>query len=113
MPTVPSIFNGPKLIVKKTVEYDMPCPKCSKEMRVTDISEGAPIECTSCSNVTWRMAYNPPWWSKTSRFALSLVVTFILGIISSLVAATIYENYTKSGNSGVNLQAPTTTTDKR
>lgn len=113
MPTVPSIFNGPKLIVKKAVEYDMPCPKCSKEMRVTDISEGTPIECTSCRNVTWRMAYDPPWWSKTSRFTLSLVGTFILGVIASLVAATIYENYTKSWNSGSNLKSPTITTDKR
>jgi len=113
VPTIPSIFNGPKLVVKKAVEYDMPCPKCSKEMRVTDISEGTPIECPSCNNVTWRMAYYPPWWSKTSRFVYSLICTFILGVIASLVAAAIYEKYIKSGNIGANLKIPTITTDTR
>ena len=113
MTAPPSLVNGPSAVVKKKLEYDQPCPKCSKEMRITDISEGAPIACGNCGNVTWRIAYTPPWWSKTSRFALSLLGTFILGVISSLVASTIYEKYTQSRNTSAYNNTKPTITQKR
>jgi ribosomal protein L37AE/L43A len=108
MPNTPSIVNGPKLEVKKKIEYDIPCPKCNKEMRVTDVSEGALVECTDCGNVTWRIAYSPPWWAKTSRFLLSLLFSFIFGIFISLTAAWLYENSFKSGDVRVETNAPIT-----
>jgi len=109
----PSLVNGPSAIVKRKLEYDQPCPKCAKEMRITDISEGTPIACSSCGNVTWRIAYNPPWWSKTSRFLLSLLVTFILGVLASLAAAAIYEKYTQSRDAITENNPTTTITKKR
>jgi hypothetical protein len=75
-------------------------------MRVTDINEGALVECKKCGNITSRMAYSPPWWSKTSRFILSLILTFILGISASLIASWLYEKYSKSGNAGIKYEFP-------
>lgn len=112
MPNIPSIVNGPRLEVKKKIEYDLPCPKCAKEMRVTGVTEGSLIECKECGNITWRMAYTPPWWAKTSRFIISILLAFILGIGSSLVASWIYEKYSKARDARTELNLPTATTKR-
>lgn len=93
----PSIVDGPKLEVRRAIEYDMPCPKCRKDIRVTQIEAGAVIKCPhpKCNNVTWRPEYVPPWWAKTSKFVLSLIGSFVLGVSTSLVASILYEKYTK------------------
>ena len=67
-------------------------------MRITSIATGALIKCTKCKNVTWRPDYVPPWWSKTSRFALSLIGSFILGVAASFVASIAYEKYSHAAN---------------
>jgi len=98
MAAPPSIIDGPKLQVRRVTEFEMPCPKCSKDIRVTAIEAGAVIKCphTKCGNVTWRPEYVPPWWARTRNFSLAIIGSFSVGIISSLVASRIYEEYTKS-----------------
>jgi hypothetical protein len=113
MPTIPSVVGGPRLGVKKKIEYDLPCPKCSKDMRITEVKEGAAIECAECKNVTWRMDYEPPWWAKTSKFVGSLIVTFILGVATSLFSSWLDQKYTASRQAGVDSQPPFTTIIKK
>ncbi len=107
MSDIPSIVGGPRLQVKKKVEFDLPCPKCSKDMRVTEVGEGSVIACKNCSNVTWRMAYEPPWWAKTSKFILSLVATFVLGVVTSLFASWLYEKYQQARPARPQANVPT------
>jgi len=111
MADIPSIVNGPKLQVRESKEYDVSCPSCSVAMRITSIASGALIKCPSCGNITWRPDFVPPWWSKTSRFALSLIGSFVLGVSASFVASIVYEKYNQSGH--VTSQAnPTSITAK-
>jgi hypothetical protein len=106
MPDIPSIVDGPRLAVKKKVEYDIPCPKCNKEMRITNLKDGTPIKCNNCDNVTWSMPYVPPWWAKTSRFIFSILLSFILGFMASFLAAWVYEKYSESRNTGIKSEFP-------
>ncbi|MFZ3116029.1 MAG: hypothetical protein WA121_10560 [Syntrophales bacterium] len=108
----PSIVNGPRLEVKEIKEYILPCPKCLKDMRITDIAVGAVIKCDDCQNITWRISYIPPWWAKTSRFVLSVLLAFILGLGSSLLATWLYEKYYKVGEVRSELNLPTATTKR-
>ena len=109
MSSPPSIVNGPRLVITKAVELDMPCPKCAKEIRVTSIEEGTVIKCphAKCGNVTWRPVYVPPWWARTKAFTWSLLGAFALGIISSLVASFIYEKYTDARKLVTEDKSPT------
>jgi ssDNA-binding Zn-finger/Zn-ribbon topoisomerase 1 len=113
MPKIPSVVGGPRLEVKMKKEYDLPCPKCSKDMRITEVKEGAVIECAECKNVTWRMDYELPWWAKTSKFVGSLIVTFVFGVATSLFSSWLYEKYTDSRQAGVDSQPPFTTIIKK
>ena len=106
MPKTPSIIDGPRLEVKKKVEYDIPCPKCGKEMRVTEVTEGAVIECNECSNVTWRMPYTSPWWAKTSHFILTIFFSMVFGIVVSFTGTWLYDKYSKSRDAQIELNAP-------
>ena len=94
----PSIVDGPTLEVRKAVEYDMPCPKCRMEIRVTELKVGTVLKCPHgrCGNVTWRPEYVPPWWAKPSKFILSLIISFILGVIGSMTASFLYEKHFNS-----------------
>ena len=100
MAEIPSIIDGPRMEIKRAVEFDNPCPKCHKEIRVTKIEAGAVIRCphARCGNVIWRPEYIPPWWAKTKNFVISLVVTFVLGFVASFLASMAFEKYTNSGN---------------
>lgn len=82
-------------------------------MRITEVNEGAAIECAECKNVTWRMDYEPPWWAKTSKFVGSLIVTFILGVATSLFSSWLDQKYTASRQAGVDSQPPFTTIIKK
>lgn len=113
MSNIPSVVDGPRLEVKKKIEYDIPCPKCSKEMRVTNVSDGSLIECKSCGNVTWRMSYIAPWWAKTSKFIISLALSFVLGVASSFAASIIYEKYYKPANASAYSNPATATAKSR
>ena len=111
MSTQPLIVTGPKLQIRPVTEYDMPCPKCSKDIRVTDVQAGAVIKCphSRCGNFTWRPEYIPPWWAKLRNFGLALIVSFASGVISSLVASKIYEEHSKSRNVPAKAAAAPTT----
>jgi len=100
MSTPPLIVNGPKLQIRPVTEYDMSCPKCSKDIRVTDVQAGAVIKCphSRCGNFTWRPEYIPPWWAKARNFGLALIGSFAVGVISSLFASKIYEEHSKVGD---------------
>ncbi len=102
MSDIPSVVSGPDLQVKRTVEYDLPCPKCSKDMRVTAVKEGAIVECRHCKNVTWRIGYKPPWWAKTWALVLSLLFALMTGFISNI----IYESYKEAQKPVVTIDPP-------
>jgi hypothetical protein len=102
MSDIPLVVSGPNLQIKRTVEYDLPCPKCSKDMRVTAVKEGAIVECRYCKNVTWRIGYKPPWWAKTWAFVLSILIALTTGVISSI----IYDFYKEARNPVVSLDSP-------
>jgi hypothetical protein len=92
MSDIPSVVSGPDLQIKETVEYDLPCPKCAKDMRVTSVKEGALVKCKNCKNVTWRIRYVPPWWAKTWILISALVFALATGFASSW----LFEKYQKS-----------------
>ena len=96
----PSIIDGPKLEVKRVTEFHMPCPKCSKDIRVTEIEAGSVIKCPhpKCNNVTWRPEYVLPWWAKTWKFVGSVIASFSLGFLSSLAATAYAERHSKGSN---------------
>jgi len=114
MAEIPSIIDGPRLEIKRAVEFDIPCPKCHKQIRVTQIEAGAVIKCphSRCGNVIWRPEYVPRWWAKTKNFVLSLIVSFILGFFASFLASLAFEKYTDSGSVSPKANEPPRTATK-
>jgi len=112
MATIPSIVDGPPLAVRRVIEFDLPCPKCQKDIRVTNVKPGAVMQCQheGCSNVTWRPDYRLPWWGKTSHFIGSLASAFVVGFASSFFASLAFERYAKPGNVGTDVNVPAVVT---
>jgi len=108
MSDIPSVVHGPELEIKKKIEYDLPCPKCEKDMRVTGVKEGAVIECKNCKNFTWRIGYAPPWWAKTWIFISALIFALATGFASSW----LYESYQKARDARPKAEVPATTQKK-
>jgi hypothetical protein len=46
-----------------------------------------------CGNVTWRPDIEPRWWFPLRKFVLAMIGTFVLGVLSSLVAAWLWEGH--------------------
>lgn len=80
-------------------------------MRITDVNEGAVVQC-QCGNATWRPTYVPPWWASTRNFVLSLLGAVLLGLFLNLLSSYIYEKYQKSRDAGANAQPPSATIKK-
>ncbi|EHZ7431664.1 hypothetical protein ACPFT9_003346 [Vibrio cholerae] len=88
------IDNTPINVVERKVrEVDCPNPKCDHKLDITSINYGTKIQCNGCSNVTWTPAYHPKWWQKTKGFALSIIVSLVVGVMGSLIATSIWEHY--------------------
>lgn len=83
--------RGPEIIPYKILEINCPNPNCNKPIDITDLNEGTKIECPHCMNITWTPSYKRKNHGKIS-FIIGLLISFILGICSSLIANYIY-NY--------------------
>ena len=55
----------------------------------TGLAVGTTIACVSCENVTWAPEYVPRWWYRLRNFIFSLILAFIIGVLSSLTATWI------------------------
>jgi len=94
---IPNLTGGPGAEVKKQVKttFILDCPKCKKKLDVTSLAFGTTIECPKCKNVTFRPAYNPPWWLKLMnkgwKALITGIMTFGLGYGSSYLATYVYE----------------------
>jgi hypothetical protein len=98
MAAPPLIISGPELQVKRVSEYDIACPKCCKDIRVTGVKAGTVIKCPHprCGNVIWSPEYVPPWWARTRNYVGTIIVSIAFGVIASLIAAGLFEKYTKA-----------------
>ncbi len=85
MSSTPNLTGKSGIQLNKKLTYILDCPKCDEGIDVTDIKTDAHIECNKCKNVTWRPDYDPPWWTKTRNFVISLISALIIGIISTWV----------------------------
>lgn len=95
---IPKPIDGdPIHVIEKIIrQVDCPNPQCDQVLDITNINEGTKIQCEACKNVTWVPAYEPKWWQKTKVILGGLAVSFVVGILSSLVATSIYAKYAKT-----------------
>jgi uncharacterized paraquat-inducible protein A len=92
VPRLPTLSGGSPITIKERKILSLDCPKCKSPLDVTNLSFGTNIECPSCKNITWCPEFKPHWWFRLRNYLLSLLVSFVLGVAASLVAAHIYES---------------------
>jgi hypothetical protein len=93
----PSISPGPSIEIRKDVRKILRCPNssCQKDIDVTNLNFGTNIKCEKCGNVTWVPEYKLKWWFKLRTFILTIILSFILGVIASFSGTYAYENFIK------------------
>ena len=88
------IAGEPVRVVQKVIkEVDCPNPDCDYRLNITDINEGTKIKCANCNNITWVPSYKPKWWQRLRNFIWTLIISFVLGILASIIGSAIYENF--------------------
>jgi len=102
--SAPKLLVGRELRVTRKVTLIFGCPKCTNDLDVTSITGKATIECLKCNNVTWLPDYQPPWWSKLKTFVLSLVVSFLVGVISSIAGTYAWVKIHNVNNKKIELE---------
>lgn len=80
------------------------CPGCSQALDISDVKVGASIECPKCKNITWAPEYVPRWWYRTANFIASILVAFLVGVLSSIAANYIWLKIHPESNPPVNTQ---------
>ncbi|WP_353632188.1 hypothetical protein ABVN18_05765 [Pseudomonas canadensis] len=90
-PIVPDNVEGNRVSVSQQVIRTIDCPNsdCNQTLNITELSAGAKIKCPSCKNYTWAPEYKSRWWQKLRNFSVAIVVSFVVGILSSLAAPTV------------------------
>lgn len=101
---IPTPLDGePVKVVEKTIkEVECPNPDCDYKLNITNINEGTKIKCGNCGNVTWVPSYKPKWWQRTKGFIGTIIVSFIIGLLTSLLASWIFANYSTSSEDDKN-----------
>lgn len=95
-PQFAKLADGSGIVVTKRVWMALACPKCRKDIDVTDVSFGTVIQCPHCDNITWRPEFKPRWYFRVRNFIITNLLSFILGVLASLLASYIYENQAKA-----------------
>lgn len=85
------LSDGSGIAVTRRVWMALTCPKCRKDIDVTGISFGTVIECPHCKNITWRPEFKPRWYFRVRNFVLANLVSFVVGVLASLLASYLYE----------------------
>lgn len=96
VPQPPNLKGGSRIVITRRETFALDCPKCKKPLDVTDLAFGTNIECPSCQNITWRPEHTPKWWFRLRNLFLANLLSFILGIIASIVGTWIYSEYEAS-----------------
>jgi len=85
-PITPKLSGGPKISIDEITIKTLDCPKCQKQLAVTDLIFGTNIECPDCGNKTWVPEYKPRWWFKLRNFLFTVIITFIIGVFAAIAA---------------------------
>jgi hypothetical protein len=84
---VPLLAAGPRIVAREIRRTVVDCPRCGRTLNITDVAVGMRIECPApCGNVTWRPTTEERWWFPVGRFVGATVLSFMLGVLSSLLA---------------------------
>lgn len=88
-PSVPDqIGSDPINVLERRIrQVDCPNPDCNGVLDITNINVGTKIKCKSCSNVTWLPDYGKKWWQRPVSIISGLLLSFIIGVASSLTAS--------------------------
>lgn len=93
---VPPSLTGGAIQVTRRIQTLVPCPGCRRDLDITSVTVGALIKCPECQNATWAPDYVPHWWHRTRNFVLSVVVAFVVGVCSSLLAEFVLRWFTSA-----------------
>ena len=93
--TVPLIAAGSRIFARVVRRTVVDCPKCKRVLNVTHVAVGMTMTCPAdgCGNVTWRPDIEPHWWFPVRKFVLATIGSFLLGVLSSLVATWVWEGH--------------------
>jgi len=98
------IINDPKRPEVKQIKIlQVKCPSlnCDQVLDITNINEGTKITCPKCSNTTWTPSYREKWYQRFSIYLLSVLLSFAIGVGSSLFASAIWSYYHPIENANV------------
>ena len=85
--------SGISISRKVSLVLDCPNPNCKQPLNVSNLAVGTHIQCPHCDNVTWVPEFKPRWWFQVKNFITSIIVAFIIGVLSSLTATWLYQKY--------------------
>src|SRR6266481_7128645 len=84
---LPLLTAGPRIVARVVHRTVVDCPRCGRALNVTDVAVGMTIKCPEpCGNVTWRPETKEHWWFPLRRFIGATLLSFVLGVLSSLAA---------------------------
>ncbi|MEW8410206.1 MAG: hypothetical protein AB2696_15315 [Candidatus Thiodiazotropha sp.] len=89
IPSVPDQVDSDPINVqeKHIKQVDCPNPACDGVLDITNVNIGTKIKCKNCNNVTWLPDYTKKWWEKPGSILAGLLISFIIGVMSSLTAS--------------------------
>lgn len=87
-PILPNqVDNDPISVQEKTIrQFDCPNPDCHDSIDITNSNVGTKLQCVKCKNVTWLPDYGNKWWQKPLSILGGLLLSFVIGIGSSMTA---------------------------
>jgi hypothetical protein len=99
-PHIPKLTPGASIEITRVVMFTVNCPKCHEALDVTNLKFGTSMECPHCANVTWCPEFRPRWWFQFRNYLAALLLSFLIGALSSLFATWIWQKYSEAGSVG-------------
>lgn len=90
LPMLPNqIPDGPIDVTERVIkQMECPNPNCTSNLDVTNVNVGTKIQCKDCNNVTWLPDYKKPkWWQKPASILGGLLLSYVIGVGSSVTAS--------------------------